>query len=92
MIRRFGIITLLTALLMGCSESYKKKELSAISGFINSFSKRVPAIFCLPDHIHILISVNPTTLAADLVRNIKSNSTIFIKEQGIARNFAWQEG
>ena len=46
----------------------------------------------MPNHIHILLSINPTTLITDLVRDIKSNSTIFIKEQNIVKNFAWQEG
>ncbi|MPR35791.1 IS200/IS605 family transposase [Salmonirosea aquatica] len=73
-------------------ETHREQVQRYITGIVQNRKAKVLAIYCRPDHIHILISINPTTLAADLVRDIKTNSTIFIKEQGIARNFAWQEG
>ncbi len=73
-------------------ETHREQVQKYITGIGNNRKTRVLAIHCMPNHIHILLSINPTTLIADLVRDIKTNSTLFIKEQGIARNFAWQEG
>lgn len=68
-------------------ESHREQVQRYITGIVQNRNVKVLAIYCRSDHIHILISINPTTLPADLVRDIKTNSTVFIKEQGIARNF-----
>lgn len=73
-------------------ESYREQIQRYITGIIENRKARLLAVYCMPDHIHILVSINPTTLISDLVRDIKTNSTIFIKEQGFVKNFAWQEG
>ena len=73
-------------------EAHREQVQRYITGIVQNRKARVLAIYYRPDHIHILVSINPTTHSADLVRDIKSNSTIFIKDEGISRNFAWQEG
>lgn len=73
-------------------EEHRERVQRYITGIVDKRKAKVLAIYCRPDHMHILISINPTTLVADLVRDIKSNVTVFIKDEGIARNFAWQEG
>jgi putative transposase len=45
----------------------------------------------MPDHIHILVSISPNIAISDLVRNIKANSSSFIKEKFV-KDFRWQEG
>jgi len=51
------------------------------------------AIFCNPDHVHILIGSRPNVLLSDLVRKIKSSSSKFIHEKfDKNKHFAWQEG
>lgn len=51
------------------------------------------AIFCMPDHIHIFVGFKPSVSLSDLVRDIKTNSTIFIKENHLTTSkFEWQEG
>ena len=59
-------------------ENQREQVQRYITGIVQNRKVKVLAIFCRPDHIHILISINPTTLVADLVRDIKTNSTIFI--------------
>ena len=45
------------------------------------------------DHIHILSSLHPTLALADLVKDIKVASTIWVKENHVFLNFeSWQEG
>ncbi len=47
----------------------------------------------MPDHVHILVSVSPSICLSDLVRDIKSCSSGFIKEKGwVNDGFAWQQG
>lgn len=45
------------------------------------------------DHVHILTSVHPTIALADLIKDIKVASGIWIKEQGLFPEFThWQDG
>ena len=47
----------------------------------------------MPDHLHILIGLKPAKALADLVRDIKSDSSDWINKKHLARGkFAWQEG
>jgi putative transposase len=47
----------------------------------------------MPDHIHILIGMRPDIALSDLVRDIKSCSTVFMNKIHPARErFAWQTG
>jgi len=47
----------------------------------------------MPDHVHILIGLKPAMALADLVRDIKADSTNFINEQKLVHGqFSWQEG
>ncbi|XBA03160.1 transposase [Fibrella sp. ES10-3-2-2] len=50
------------------------------------------AIHAMPDHIQLFIGFGPTLTIANLVRDVKANSTRFIKDKGWAEQFAWQEG
>ncbi|MGO8813310.1 MAG: IS200/IS605 family transposase [Terriglobia bacterium] len=45
------------------------------------------------DHVHILLSLRPTVALADLVKDIKVASTVWIKDDHIFTDFeGWQEG
>ena len=45
------------------------------------------------DHVHILTSLHPTVSLADFVKEIKTGSAHWIKENSVFRSFAhWQEG
>ncbi len=45
----------------------------------------------MPDHLHLLVSLHPSHAPAAVVRDIKANSSSWVKEQ-IGRGFAWQAG
>jgi putative transposase len=46
-----------------------------------------------PDHLHILTSLHPTVRLADFVREIKTSTSRWIKENGVFRGFThWQDG
>ncbi len=64
-----------------------------MSGIVSNKNQKMYAIYCMPDHTHILVSIKPNIAISDLVRDIKSNSTSFIKEKKILdEDFSWQEG
>src|SRR5690242_11891787 len=45
------------------------------------------------DHLHILTSLHPTVSLSDLVKDIKTGSSRWIKEQSVFRRFShWQDG
>jgi REP element-mobilizing transposase RayT len=46
----------------------------------------------VPDHIHIFIGLHPKIALSDLVRDVKSNATAYVKEHTGMSNFVWQEG
>ncbi|MEO6611452.1 MAG: IS200/IS605 family transposase [Chitinophagaceae bacterium] len=74
-------------------ESFREELQKYMSGIIANKKQKLFAIYCMPDHTHLLISLKPTMLIADLVRDIKANSSSFLKEKKMVRGeFSWQEG
>lgn len=64
-----------------------------ISGIIRNKDHKLLAQYCMPDHCHILIGLNPNESISNLVKDIKSNSSRWINEQRIIPyKFNWQEG
>ena len=74
-------------------EPFREELQQYISGIITAKKQKLYAIYCMPDHTHLLVSMKPDLAVSDLVRDIKANSSWFIKEQGHVNNrFSWQEG
>lgn len=74
-------------------ESFREELQKYITGIVNNNKQKLYAIYCMPDHTHILISIKPDIKISDLVRDIKSNSSSFIKVKKLAiSKFSWQEG
>jgi REP element-mobilizing transposase RayT len=45
------------------------------------------------DHLHILTSFHPSVSLADLVKDVKTGSSLWIKKEGVFRAFShWQDG
>lgn len=64
-----------------------------ICGIVSNKNCKTLAIYCNPDHIHILIGLNPTVSLSELARDIKANSSRFINEKiWMPIRFNWQEG
>ena len=64
-----------------------------ICGIIHNKKSKTLAIYCNPDHVHILIGLHPTTSVSDLTRDIKANSSRFIHDKNWCEgNFRWQDG
>jgi putative transposase len=75
-------------------ESFREELQQYMAGVIAKRGQKLYAIYCMPDHTHILISYKPSgILISDLVRDIKASSSAFIKEKKWVNNgFNWQTG
>ena len=52
---------------------------------------RLMAIYCMPDHVHLLVQLHPTIAPALLVQVLKVETTNFINENRLTDNhFYWQ--
>ena len=51
------------------------------------------AIYCMPDHTHLLVGLNPDQSIADLVQRLKANSSKWLNENRLLPGrFEWQRG
>lgn len=74
-------------------EEFRDKLEKYISGIIANLHQKLYAIYCMPDHTHILVSVKPDIKVSDIVRDIKANSSRYLNENYFIRTrFQWQEG
>jgi putative transposase len=64
-----------------------------IWGIIKNRDSHLYRIDGVEDHLHILTSLHPTVSLADFVKDIKTGSTLWIKENSVFNRFShWQEG
>ncbi len=64
-----------------------------ITGIVEKRNTKLIAIYCMPNHVHILIGMKPSTLLSDLVRDVKAGSSKFINDsKWVPGKFNWQEG
>ncbi len=64
-----------------------------MAGIIIQQGHRLFSINGIPDHLHILISMNPKQAPSDLMYHIKKSSSRWINEKGLVPGkFSWQEG
>ena len=74
-------------------EKHRDELEKYICGIVNNKESKPLAIYCNPDHLHILIGLNPNTSVSDITRDIKANSSKWINEKKfIVGKFSWQEG
>jgi hypothetical protein len=60
-----------------------------LGGIVRGLGGVALAIGGIHDHVHLLVKIKPTACLADFIRDLKSNSSVWAKKNGI-RNFAWQ--
>ena len=75
------------------TSDFKEELHKYITGIVTKQGQKLIRINGMPDHLHILIGLKPAKALADLVRDIKSDSSEWINKKHLARGkFAWQEG
>jgi len=72
---------------------FKEDIFKYIAGIIRNKRQKLLCINGMPDHLHILIGLEPSMALSDLVRDIKANSSRWVNEQRLLPwKFEWQEG
>nr|WP_310587916.1 IS200/IS605 family transposase [Larkinella arboricola] len=71
-----------------------KEELHRyITGIVQRRGAKFLAVHCMPDHTHLFVSYSPALAIADLVKEVKTATSTFIKDKRWTRvPFYWQEG
>lgn len=63
------------------------------TGLIQGRGHKLLCINSVADHLHLLAACKPRDPLPDLIRELKSNSSVWINRQGFTKShFAWQEG
>ncbi|NUM80969.1 IS200/IS605 family transposase [bacterium] len=75
-------------------DEIRREELQKyISGIVRERGQKMLAIFCMPDHTHLLVGLKPDIAISDLVRDVKAGSSNFInKNKWMRGQFNWQTG
>lgn len=75
------------------TENLREKVEKYMCGIVSNKKSKPLAIYCNPDHTHILIGLHPSVSVSDMARDIKANSSKWINEnKWILGKFSWQEG
>ncbi|MGI8907170.1 MAG: IS200/IS605 family transposase [Candidatus Sumerlaeaceae bacterium] len=71
----------------------REKMLRYMWGVATGQNCHLYRINAVEDHVHLLTSLHPTVCLSDFVKNLKVATTVWIKENGLFRNFSgWQDG
>jgi len=74
-------------------KQHKEEVHKYITGVVQERRHKLLSIHCMPDHIHIFVGLHPAQSIADLVNDIKTASSKFIKKQSwMPFAFGWQHG
>ncbi|PCK08850.1 MAG: transposase [Alteromonadaceae bacterium] len=75
------------------TENFASSLYQYIGGIIHSENGVLLQIGGMPDHIHILIRLKPTHTVANITKQIKGGSSLWLNQTHcINEQFAWQEG
>jgi REP element-mobilizing transposase RayT len=75
------------------SQDFKEELHKYITGIVKNKGQKLISINGMADHLHVLIGLRPAMALADLVRDIKADSSDWVNRKKLARGkFAWQEG
>ena len=74
-------------------KSFKDELEKFIAGIITNRKQKLYAIYAMPDHVHILVSMSPNISVSDLARDIKAGSSKFVNDKKyLPQKFSWQAG
>jgi REP element-mobilizing transposase RayT len=64
-----------------------------ITGILQNNKHKLLAINTMPDHLHFFVGLNPDQSISDMLRLVKTGSSVFINNEGFTkRKFHWQDG
>ena len=75
------------------AKQHREELQKYITGIAQQREHKMLSIYCMPDHVHLLVGMRPSNSISDLARDIKAGSCNFINDRKwIKGKFSWQEG
>lgn len=74
------------------ADIWAEKLYAYLAGTCRNRQHFVHAINGTPDHVHLLVSMHPTESVANLVKELKGQSTRWINDNYLHGAFSWQSG
>jgi putative transposase len=74
------------------AEEWRGRLHAYLGGVVKNGHGIPEAIGGVKDHVHLLIGLQATVCLADVVRDIKTNSSRWVHDEIGDRGFSWQEG
>jgi REP element-mobilizing transposase RayT len=75
------------------SKQYREELHKYITGIVQNRGNKMLAVFCMPDHTHVLVGLHPANAVSDLTRDIKAGSSQLITNNNwVKGKFNWQVG
>ena len=75
------------------SDTIRERLYEYLGGTIRAKKGHLIEIGGVKDHVHILARLSPTRAVADVIRDVKANSSKWLNEQSdIVQEFEWQKG
>lgn len=64
-----------------------------MTAVVQNDGHKLLSIFCMPDHAHLFVGLNPDIAISELVQDVKRASTNFINDRNLIKtHFNWQKG
>jgi putative transposase len=73
-------------------ESWQHRLHEYLGGTINGLGGVPQGVGGIADHVHLLVGLKATHNLADVLRELKKASSVWIHDEIGMRDFAWQEG
>lgn len=74
-------------------EKFRDELEKVMCGIATQHKAKVYAIYCNPDHTHILVGMHPTISPSKLMEQVKSGSSNWLNgKKYIVGKFCWQDG
>ena len=75
------------------NEAWDERLRLYISAIVQNHNHKMLAINNMPDHLHFFVGLNPVQSISDMLRIVKSESSLWINEERLTKSkFNWQDG
>ena len=75
------------------NESLREPLQKYLTGIATQHGHKMLAVYCMPDHTHVFVGLNPVQSISQLANALKANSSRWINSENFCRvRFQWQQG
>jgi REP element-mobilizing transposase RayT len=74
------------------ASAWRERLHAYLGGCVKALNGVPLAIGGMADHVHLLVSLTPTHTLADVLRDVKRQSSAWIHDEIFERKFGWQDG